>query len=194
LPTARAADSSLLHPRALNLTRSAALVLSFAVLTALAGQIRIPVPFSPVPLTLQLVPVLLAGAVLGPGRGAMSQIALLAAGGLGLPVFSGGTAGPVHLLGATGGYLVGFVGAAWLVGRLIQGPVRLGPGGVAVSMMAGAALIHLFGVVHLAIFLGGSLKWALDLGSIPFLAADLLKSIIAASLFIGWSWRRQASE
>jgi len=189
--TARTAESSLFRPRAAELTRSAAWVLSFTVLTALAGQVRIPVPFSPVPLTLQLIPVLLAGAVLGPGRGAASQLALLVAGGFGLPVFTGGAAGPAHLLGATGGYLIGFVGAAWLVGRLAHGPVSLGPGGLTVSMMAGAALIHVFGVLHLALYLGGSLSWAMQLGSLPFLLADLTKAVLAASLLIAWRRTRR---
>lgn len=190
---ARTAESSLHRPSAAELARSAAWVLSFTALTALAGQIRIPVPFSPVPLTLQLVPVLLAGALLGPSRGAASQFALLAAGAFGLPVFAGGAAGPAHLLGATGGYLIGFVGAAWLVGRLVHGPVELGPAGVTVSMLAGAALIHVFGVLHLALYLGGSLSWATQLGSLPFLLADLTKAILAVSLFIAWRWSRRRS-
>ena len=157
-------------------------------MTAAAAQVRVPVPFSPIPITMQLIPVLLAGAFLGPRRGVASQLTLLGAGMLGLPVFTGG-AGPTHLLGPTGGYLIGFVGAAWLVGRLIHGPTKLGPAGVLISTMAGAALIHLFGVAHLAIFLGGELGFALDLGSLPFLGVDLLKAIIAASIFLGWPRR-----
>jgi biotin transport system substrate-specific component len=170
------------------ISRNVLLVLGFAALTAAAAHMRVPVPFSPVPITMQLIPVLLAGAFLGPVRGAASQLTLLGAGMLGMPVFTSG-GGPVHLLGATGGYLIGFVGAAWLVGRLIHGPTKLGPVSVVISMMVGAGLIHIFGVTHLAIFLGGDLPTALNLGSLPFLGADLMKAVIGASIFLGWPRR-----
>jgi biotin transport system substrate-specific component len=171
------------------LAASAGLVLLFTGLTALAGQVRVPLPFTPVPLTLQLIPVLLAGAALGSVRGAASQIALLVAGIAGVPVFSGGAFGGAHLLGATGGYIFGFVGAAWLVGRLLHGPTRLGFPGILASMLAGAALIHLFGIVHLGIFLGGSPMLAFELGSLPFIIADAIKAVLAASIVAAWPRR-----
>jgi biotin transport system substrate-specific component len=177
---------------AADMARSALAVIAFAALTALAGQVRVPLPFTPVPATLQLIPVLLAGAALGPMRGAASQLALMAAGSMGLPVFTGGGAGPYHLLGATGGYLIGFVGAAWLVGRLVHGPVRLGAAGVLVSMVAASLLIHLFGVLHLSIYLGGSLGGALQLGSMPFLVADILKAVVATAVFLAWPRGRKS--
>lgn len=174
------------------LSKGVLLVLAFTALTALAGQVRVPLPFTPVPLTLQTIPVLLAGAALGRARGAASQLVLLGVGALGLPVFTGGSAGSVHLLGATGGYLIGFVGAAWLVGRLIHGRVRLGAVRVMASMLAGSALIHLFGFVHLSLYLGGSLGRALEFGTIPFLLGDLLKAVIAASILLAWQrWQKK---
>lgn len=165
------------------------LVAGFAVLTALAGLVRVPLPFTPVPLTLQLVPVLLAGAALGPAGGAGSQLLLLALGAAGVPAFAGGAFGAAHLLGATGGYLIGFVGAAWLVGRILHGAAPPSFGLTLAAMLAGAGLIHAFGVLHLTIFLGGSPALAFELGSLPFAAGDLLKAVLAACVAVAWPRR-----
>ncbi len=175
------------------ISQDAALVAAFGLLTALAGQVRIPLPFTPVPLTLQMVPVLLAGAALGPLRGAASQVVLLAAGAMGFPVFAGAAFGPAHILGATGGYLIGFVGAAWFVGRLLHADGRPGPAATFLAMLSGAALIHVFGMLHLAIFLGGDLSAAFQLGSLPFLAGDLLKTVLAAAIASAWPRRTRAA-
>jgi biotin transport system substrate-specific component len=164
-------------------------ILLFAAVTAAAGQIRVPLPFTPLPVTLQTIPVLLSGAVLGPVAGPLSQLVLLALGTAGLPAFTVTGSGPVHLLGAAGGYLIGFVGASWLVGRLVHGPVPLGPGGTLVAMAAGSVLIHLLGSLHVALALGGSVGWALDLGAIPFLGADLAKALVAGLLYLAWGRR-----
>lgn len=188
LSTAGLTDQNVL---AGTLPRSAARIVLFSCLTALAAQIRVPLPFTPVPMTFQLVPVLLAGAFLGARGAAFSQIILIVAGLAGAPVFAGGSFGPAHLLGPTGGYLLGFAGAAWLVGRLLHGPVRLGYAGVLASMLAGAALVHFFGTLNLMIFMGGNASLAFELGSLPFLIGDLLKAVLAASIFAAWSARRR---
>lgn len=170
---------------------AAAPVLLFAALTALAGQVRVPLPFTPVPLTLQVIPVLLAAALLGPVRGPASQLVFLAAGALGAPVFTAGAGGAAYLLGPTGGYLVGFAAAALVVGRLLDIP---GPAGflrIAGAMTAGTAVIFILGVTHLAVFTGGSWTTAFRLGSLPFLPGAALKIVAAASMAAGWQRLRR---
>ena len=98
----------------------ASLAVSFAVLTALAAQVKFYTPFTPVPFTLQVFPVLLAGAFLGKYYGGASQLIYLSMGLAELPVFANWRGGYVVLLGPTGGYIVGFVFAAYVVGHLIH--------------------------------------------------------------------------
>jgi len=161
-------------------------ILLFAGLTALAGQLRVPLPFTPVPVTLQIIPVLLAGALIGPARGSGSQFLLIAAGALGLPVFAGGGFGLAHISGPTGGYLIGFTAAALLVGALLRRTETPGFGRVLLAMSAGAAVIHALGVLHLAVYTGGSLARAFELGSLPFLPGEGLKLFAAASIASAW--------
>ncbi|MCI0548325.1 MAG: biotin transporter BioY [Candidatus Rokubacteria bacterium] len=174
--------------------RAALTVVLFAGLTALAGQLRVPLPFTPVPLTLQVIPVLLAGAVIGPGGGACSQALLLIAGALGMPVFAAGGAGLAHLTGPTGGYLVGFPAAALLVGTLLRARRAPSFGRVLLAMAAGAVVIHAAGVVHLSIYTGGSLERALALGSLPFIPGDGLKLLAASAIAVGWRRLRESAE
>ena len=100
--------------------RTPALVIGFALLTAVAAQITIPLPWTPVPVTGQTFAVLVAGAALGWRRGAASQLLYVAMGAVGLPFYADGASGWDGLSGATGGYLVGFVIAAALVGALAE--------------------------------------------------------------------------
>jgi biotin transport system substrate-specific component len=178
-------------PGMMEVSRAAASVLLFAGLTALAGQIRVPLPFTPVPLTLQLLPVLLAGALLGPARGAMSQLVFLGAGVLGLPVFSAAAAGLAHVTGPTGGYLIGFAAAALLVGILLHSRPSPAFPRLLLVMCAGAVTVHLLGVLHLTVYAGGSLTQAFQLGSLPFLPGAVLKVFAAAS--IAAAWRRSTA-
>lgn len=155
-------------------------VLLFAVLTGLGAAISFPLPFTPVPVSLQTLTVLLAGAVLGPLWGPVSQLLYLAAGAAGLPVFAGGAAGPGVFLGPTGGYLAGFVAAAWITGLLVRPGaswLRSVPG-----LLAGHAVVFLFGVSHLMLFLGSDPGNALRLGLVPFLPGMVLKTLLAAGL------------
>lgn len=99
---------------------TAALVVGFALLTALSAQIVIPLPFTPVPITGQTFAVLLSGAALGAGAGAASQGLYVLLGAVGLPFYAGGASGWTVVTGATGGYLVGFIVAAWVVGVLAE--------------------------------------------------------------------------
>ncbi|MGA9531953.1 MAG: biotin transporter BioY [Anaerolineales bacterium] len=158
----------------------ALLVISGAALVSLLAQIRIPLPFSPVPITGQTFGVLLIGAGLGAGRGAASLALYLGLGAVGLPVFAGGAGGLARFTGPTAGYLIGFVAAGWLVGRLAE----LGWGhGVRSSVplfLIGQAVMYLFGVGWLATFIG--LPSALVQGLLPFLPLDGIKVGLAAAV------------
>jgi len=151
-----------------------------AGVTGLLAQARVYLPFSPVPVTGQTLGVLLAGVLLGPVCGGLSQMAYLALGMAGVPWFA---LGPLALFGPTGGYLVGFVVAAALVGyvneRSISGR-RLLP--QLVLMSFASALILLCGTLQLAAFLRVSLIHAALMGAVPFLAGDAVKTVLAASI------------
>lgn len=169
----------------------AAGVAAFAVMTGLGAHVRIPLPWTPVPVTLQTFFVHLAGATLGPGLGPLSQAVYLLAGAAGLPVFAGGGSGLLHLLqGVTTGYLVGFVLATALVGRLVR--LRSDPSFLwtVASMVAGSLVVYACGVCWLAWSLRLSLPTALAQGMFPFLVGDLLKICAAAGLFR--SYRRRS--
>jgi biotin transport system substrate-specific component len=159
-------------------------VISFIILTSLGAFVRIPLPFTPVPITLQTFFVLLSGAVLGAKLGAFSQIGYIFLGALGLPIFQGGGSGLIHLLGPTGGYLIGFILSSWTIGRITGFKNNLRFSVVFVSMIVGAFLILLFGSAHLALILHCDLKRALFLGFFPFVPGDIVKSIIASSLYV----------
>lgn len=156
--------------------RVLAVVLGTALVAA-ASQVAIPLPGTPVPMTLQPLAVLLVGGLLGPGLGAASLVLYLALGAAGLPVFTPvGLPGLARLLGPTGGYLLAYPVAASIVGRLAT------PGGgiarLALATLAGLLLIYLGGLAQLAI-LTGSLSTAARFGTAPFLVADLLKLAFA---------------
>ncbi|MGI8748526.1 MAG: biotin transporter BioY, partial [Deinococcus sp.] len=150
------------------LTRDLLLVLGGAALVALAAQLELPL--RPVPLTLQTLAVLLLGAALGSRRGALSLLSYLDAAALGLPVLSSGAGGLARLLGPTGGYLLGFMLAAGLVGWLVQ---RFGldrsAAGTALAMLAGNVLIYLPGLAWLAHVTGLHGGALLGAGLLPFL-------------------------
>jgi len=167
-------------------------VLAFAVMTALGAHVRIPLPFTPVPITLQTLFVVLAGAALGPALGPLSQGLYVLAGGIGLPIFAGGVGGWSSLLqGATTGYLVGFVAAASLTGWMIRRrESRLT--WILLSMGAGQVVIYACGIAWLALVLGMSPGRAVALGVLPFLAGDVVKICIAAGLFRGAERRTRA--
>ncbi|HKI43725.1 MAG TPA: biotin transporter BioY [Balneolales bacterium] len=167
----------------------AALILSGSLMIALTAQIAIPLPFTPVPITGQMFGVLMIPALLGSRRGVMAVAAYLAEGLAGLPFFAGGMAGPAILMGTTGGYLIGFLIAALVVGYLSeQGWDR--KVGSTFLMMALAVLIdYAFGAIWLSHFLPSSM--ILDLGILPFVIGDALKvSLVAMVLPAGWKGLR----
>ena len=145
-----------------------------AVLVALAAQVSIPLPGTPVPMTLQPMAVLLVGGLLGARLGALSMILYLAMGAAGLPVFTPTVplVGIGRLIGPTGGYLLAYPVAAWAVGAVIADGSRVWR--VACGVFAGLVLIHVGGLAQLAI-LTGDASAAARFGTIPFLLGDLLK-------------------
>ena len=161
-----------------------------ALLVALAAQVVVPVPLSPVPMTLQPLAVLAVGGALGAGAGGAALVLYLLLGLLGLPVFAGGGAGFLHLLGPTGGYLLAFPAAAALAGALV-GP-RPAVLRTLLACAAGMAVIHAGGVAQLAV-LGGDPALAFRVGFVPFLTGDLLKIGLAAAAVLAVGNRLRAN-
>ncbi len=155
-------------------------MLSCAVLTALGAFVRIPLPGTPVPLTLQTFFVPLAGAALGPGLGALSQALYVAAGLAGVPVLAGGVGGPSMLAGATAGYLLAFPLAAYVTGAMLHRCQNLWR--IALGVCAGTIVIELCGAGWLMIGLHATAAQAFQAGVLPFVPGDLLKVMGAAGM------------
>lgn len=173
--------------------RNALLVAGFSLLIAGASQVAVRLPFTPVPLTLQTLAILLTGLCLGSKRGALAVGLYLLEGAAGLPVFAGGMGGAIWMIGPTGGYLAGFVVAAALVGFLAERRWDRKPATTVVAMVLGMAVIHLCGAAWLSTFVGPSA--ALAQGVLPFLLGDVLKIGAASALLpIAWSQIGRASQ
>lgn len=159
-------------------------------LVAALAQVEIPLPFTPVPITGQTLGVLLVGASLGPGLGAVSMVLYLAQGALGLPFYSGGDSGMefLRLSAATGGYLWGFVLSAAVVGALAERgwdrSIRSSIG----AMFLGEVVLYAVAIPWLMQALDVSLARALELGLAPFVVGDTLKLLAAAGL-LPLAWR-----
>jgi biotin transport system substrate-specific component len=168
-----------------SLVRDVLLVVAAAALTGLAAQVSIPLPFTPVPITLQTFAVLLSGAALGPARGAAGMLLYLVAGVAGVPWFAervSGTATP------TLGYIVGFVIAAAVVGALARrGADRSVPGTIGM-MVLGNLVIYAIGLPWLMAAADLDLVTGLEFGVWPFLIGDALKILLAAGLLPA-AWR-----
>ncbi|VAV92207.1 Substrate-specific component BioY of biotin ECF transporter [hydrothermal vent metagenome] len=167
---------------------TAALVFGFALFTAAMAQFVIPLGFTPVPITGQTLAVLLAGGVLGANAGAASQALYVVMGAVGLPFFADAKGGWTVATGSTAGYLVGFVVAAWLVGRLAERDQDRSVGTALGAFLLGSVTIYLFGVPWLANVIGANWNRAAELGAYPFIAGDLVKVAIAGSL-LPMAWR-----
>ena len=162
-----------------------AMILGASWIITISSQITINLPFSPVPITGQTLAVLLAGLILGKTLGTASIAAYLAQGAAGLPFFAGGKSGLATLLGPTGGYLFGFLAAAYIVGMLSELRLKRSLFQASSALVIGNVIIYVFGLVWLARFVGES--QVLQLGLYPFLIGDLLKTLLGIVLVCGSS-------
>jgi biotin transport system substrate-specific component len=159
------------------------LVLGGSALIALCTQVAFG---QPIPITGQTFAILLVGAALGARRGALSVIAYITEGLMGLPVFAQGKAGVAVLAGPTGGYLVGFVAAAFVVGALAQRGWDRRPITTAVAMIAGNVVLYSFGLAWLfclsCLFAKPFTAGVLAVGLYPFLPGEIIKIALAMAL------------
>jgi biotin transport system substrate-specific component len=163
------------------------LIVFGALFVAIFAQVKIPLPFTPVPLTGQTFAVLLVAAALGSKRGAASMAFYVALGAFGLPFFAGGASGMAYLSGATLGYLIGFVLAAYVVGLLAERGLERNIRTSVIPFLVGTVIIYACGVLWLALILG-DFGNALAAGFIPFVIGDAIK-LIAAALALPAAWR-----
>ncbi len=166
--------------------RDVMLVVGGSLLLALFARISIPLDFTPVPITGQTLGVLLVGAALGSRRGSLSVVLYLVEGGFGLPFFAGGGSGWAAFSGPTGGYLLGFVAAAYAVGWMAERGWDKRFWSAAMAMLVGEIVIYVFGVPWLAYFVG--VEKALPLGLYPFILGDAIKLVLAA-LVLPSTWK-----
>ena len=179
----------------------AALVAGFALLTAVAAQITIPLGFTPVPITGQTFAVLLAGGTLGAFRGGASQLLYVVLGAVGMPFYAEGSGGWEVATGSTAGYLVGFIVAAVVVGLLAERGQDRRPTTAIPPFLAGTAIIYTIGSLWLAAHLDVPLTAAagepsaIAYGVAPFLVGDLLKAVLAGLLLpAGWQLAKLARD
>jgi len=156
-------------------------VTGFVILTALSAFVRIPLPFTPVPLTLQTFFVLLSGSLLGRRLGVFTQGIYILLGIAGFQIFTGTGSGGLYLFGPTGGYLAGFVLASFLAGGLFNSEKQAWPVVFLKLLLADLALLSC-GMLWLKVSLSWPLSRAFLLGFLPFIPGDILKVIFAAAV------------
>jgi biotin transport system substrate-specific component len=167
-------------------TREMVAAAMFAALTAILAQISVPLPFSPVPITFQVLAVCLAAAILGSRLGALSQLIYVVMGAIGMPVFAGGTSGLQRLAGPTGGYILSYIIAAFIIGIIVE-KFRPALINTFLAMLAGLVIIYAMGMTQLSIVTGMDLKAAFMAGVAPFIGMDIIK--IAAGSYVAYSVR-----
>lgn len=161
-------------------SRDLFLVLGTSFAVGLLAQVEIRLPWTPVPITLQPFGVFLAAAALGSRRAVLAMLAYLGEGMAGLPFFAGGAAGPAHLLGPTGGYLLGFVPAAFVIGTLAERGWDRSFLRAMVAMFLGSVVLFTCGLTQLALFMPQG--QVLQAGLFPFVIGDVMKMVAAAAL------------
>lgn len=169
------------------------LLVAFGVLvTALAAQFVIVLPFTPVPITGSTFGILLVGAAYGARRGAATIGIYLLVGAVGVPVFTEASGGFQVFLGATGGYLVAFPIAAYVVGALARRGWDRNVVGMAGAFAIGSLIIYAIGVPWLAIVAGMDAGTAINAGAVPFLVGDAVKAVLAGlALPLAWKATKQ---
>jgi biotin transport system substrate-specific component len=159
---------------AVNVTLRIFLSLLFAGITGACARLRIYLPFTPVPVTAQVFAVILSGALLGKEYGSLSQLFYITLGIFGIPWFVIGPLGP------TGGYLLGFIVAPYLIGFILEKCRRKHYMAVFLSMLAGVSLIYIFGLLHFTLFTKQSIIRSFPQAVLPFIPFDILKAAAAA--------------
>jgi biotin transport system substrate-specific component len=168
--------------------RHIALIAAGALLIYLSARVVIPIAGNPVPITGQTFGVLLVGGALGFRRGLTSVLLYVLLGVIGLPFFAEGRSGLAIVFGASGGYLIGFILAGAVVGRLAELGWDRHIAGAIGAMAVGNALIYVIGVPWLAIITGADGAKAISVGLVPFLVGDVLKLLLAAVVFPAAWW------
>ena len=158
-------------------------VICGSVFLVLFSQISIPLPFTPVPQTMQTLAVFLLGASLGSRLGTLSVLTYLAEGTMGLPVFAGGASNPLWFCSTSAGFLMGFVFAAYCIGKIIEKRPYMGIWSLIATITLGQAIISCAGTLWLSFFVG--LIPAFMMGTLPFLGGAFCKVVSAALLIRG---------
>jgi biotin transport system substrate-specific component len=167
--------------------RNVVLVALGVLFTALLAQVAVPVPGSPVPITGQTLAVVLTAAALGPARGVSVQVLYMLSALVGLPFYSDASGGFDVVFGATGGYVVGFIPAAYLIGLAARHGADRNLLKSVPLFIAGQAVIFAVGVPWLAVSTGMSASQALDAGFYPFILGGIVKAAIAG-VVLGGAW------
>ncbi|MCU1301648.1 MAG: BioY protein [Candidatus Sulfotelmatobacter sp.] len=177
------------HTRGLEAARQVAIVVGASLFVALCARITIPLPFTPVPLTVQNFGVLLVGLLLGSKRGFAALVLYLAEGAMGMPVFNPtGVGGMAQLFGATGGFLLAYPFVAWLAGFVMERG-RKSFARAAMGGLLGEVVLFVGGLAWLSV-LTHSVTQAFRWGLYWFVFAEVIKVMMAAGIAAGWQRRR----
>ncbi len=167
--------------------REVSLSAIFIALTTVAAWVTIPL--GQVPITFQVMMVLLSGLLLGSRLGFLTQLLYVLAGAVGFPIFSGFSGGLAHIFGPTGGYIVAFPISAFVTGYIAEN-TDFGWKGYAIGSLFGLSVIYLFGWLWLGFYLGGAFRTAFEVGVLPFVGIDLVKVLLAVTIAkrVGKQW------
>ncbi|MBD3182678.1 biotin transporter BioY [Candidatus Poribacteria bacterium] len=167
----------------LSLYHKLLLAFGFALLTGIAAQVRIPLPFTPVPVTLQVFMVLLSGTILGSFFGGASMLIYIISGTAGVPWFNGFAGGYGVISGITGGYIIGFIPAVMITGWLTDKYKNFGKVNAQLMLMSlGVFIIYAFGALHFSFVTRSGFTRTFTMAVLPFIPVDLIKATIAAGI------------
>jgi biotin transport system substrate-specific component len=167
-------------------TRDLILTGLFAALTAVGAYITIPLPY--VPLTLQVFFCMFAGVILGSKLGMLSQIIYVLIGLIGVPVFAGGVGGFSYILKPSFGYLIGFIIAAYIIGKIVESHKEISFGKILTAELIGLIVIYILGISYMLLIVNlyvgkpMTLVSAIKVGFIPFILADLIKALLCSAI------------
>ncbi len=161
---------------------------ALTLLTIISAQVVIPLPFTPVPLTLQTFAILFGAAAIGPYKSTIAQFLYLLIAAVGFPVLASDKGGVEALFGATTGYLIAFLVASFVVGYVAKQFSTRKFINVLVGFFIGTFLIYFFGATWLSFYTGNGLAYGISKGVIPFIFGDILKALLAASL-LPFTWK-----